>query len=102
MKRLGISQSLKDRVGLEQLILDVLTELGVAGDGGDVLHHQLARLRLAGATLPREHDDLVSAPVTKLVPGSVSQRVAETYRTHQTSKEANLHFWDVTYICGGI
>lgn len=83
MKRLGISQTLQHRVGLEQLVLDILTELGVAGDGGNVLHHQLARLRLAGPTLPREDDDLVSAPVPELMPGSVSKRVAETYRTHQ-------------------
>ena len=83
MKRLGISQTLQHRVRLKQLVLDILTELGVAGDGGNVLHHQLARLRLAGATLPGEDDDLVSAPVTELMPGSVSNRVAETYWTHQ-------------------
>ena len=63
-------------VSLEQLILDVLVVPAVPGDGGDVLHHQLPRLRLPGAALPGEHDGLVLAPGPQQVPRPVSQGVA--------------------------
>ena len=46
--------------------------------GGDVLHHQLARLGLPGAALPREDDGLVLSPVPQLMPRPVCQRIAAT------------------------
>ena len=68
----------QDWVWLEELVLDVLTLPGVAGDGSDVLHHQLARLGLPGAALPREDDGLVLSPGLKLVPRPIRQGVAAT------------------------
>ena len=71
------SLTFKDWVSLEELVLDVLVVPAVPGDGGDVLHHQLPRLRLAGPALPGEDDGLVLALVSQEVPGPVSQRVTE-------------------------
>ena len=48
------------------------------GDGSDVLHHQLTRLRLPGPALPGEDDGLVLALVSQEVPGPVCQGVTET------------------------
>ena len=59
------------------MILDVLVVPAVPSDGSDVLHHQLPRLRLAGAALPGEDDGLVLALVSQEVPGPVSQGVTE-------------------------
>ena len=67
----------KDWVSLQQLVLDVLVDPAVPGDGGDVLHHQLPRLRLPGAALPGEDDGLVLAVVPEEVPGPVCQGVTE-------------------------
>ena len=71
------SLTFKDWVSLEELILDVLVVPAVPGDSGDVLHHQLPRLRLAGPALPGEDDGLVLALVSQQVPGPVSQGVTE-------------------------
>ena len=49
----------------------------MARDGGDVLHHQLPRLRLAGPALSGEDDGLVLTLVSEEVPGPVSQGVTE-------------------------
>ena len=67
----------KDWVSLQQLVLDVLVDPAVPGDGGDVLHHQLPRLRLPGAALTGEDDGLVLAIVSEEVPGTVCQGVTE-------------------------
>ena len=71
------SLTFQDWVCLQELILDVLVDPAVPGHGGDVLHHQLARLRLPGPALPSEDDGLVLAVVPEEVPGSVSQGVTE-------------------------
>ena len=68
----------KDWVSLQQLILDVLVDPAVPGDGGDVLHHQLPRLRLPGPALPGQDDGLVLPVVPQQVPGPVSQGVTES------------------------
>lgn len=67
----------KDWVCLQQLILDVLVVPVVPGDGGDVLHHELAGLRLASPALPCQDDSLVLPAVPQQVPGPVRQGVAE-------------------------
>ena len=68
----------KDWVGLKKLVLDGLALPGVARHGGDVLHHELPRLRLARPALARQHDRLVLAPVPQPSPSAVSQGVAAT------------------------
>ena len=78
-------------VGLQQLVLDVLALPGVTGDGGDVLHHQLARLGLPGAALPREDDGLVLSPVPQLMPRPVRQRVAATRDIYPGSDTLDTH-----------
>ena len=72
------SLTFKDRVCLQKLVLDVLVDPAVPGDGGDVLHHQLPRLRLPGPALPGQDDGLVLPVVPQQVPGPVSQGVTES------------------------
>ena len=64
-------------VCLEELVLDVLVLPAVPSHRGDVLHHQLPGLRLAGPALPGEDDGLVLPAVPQLVPGPVRQGVSE-------------------------
>ena len=68
----------------------------VPGDGGDVLHHQLPRLRLAGPALPGEDDGLVLALVAQQVPGSVSQGVTE-----EKYQLGNWSPWSLILTCEG-
>ena len=75
---LNQSITFKDWVGLKELVLDGLALPGVARHGGDVLHHELPRLRLARPALARQHDRLVLAPVPQPSPSAVSQGVAAT------------------------
>ena len=94
IKLLAISHvTFKDRIWLEELVLDVLALPGVPGDGGDVLHHQLPRLGLAGAALPREDDGLVLSPVPQMMPRPVSQRVAATQDIYPESDTLDTHIW---------
>ena len=60
----------------------------MARHGGDVLHHQLARLGLPGAALPREDDGLVLAPGPQLMPRPVSQGVTDTKIASMTDRES--------------
>ena len=57
----------------------------------DVLHHQLARLGLPGAALPREDDGLVLSPVPQLMPRPVRQRVAATQDIYPESDTLDTH-----------
>ena len=97
MESPGITQALQHRVGLEELVLGVLALLGVTSHRGNVLHHQLPRLRLPGPALTSQDDGLVLAPVPQLMPGTIRQRVAEIIFTL-----IQKYLSEMTYICGGI
>ena len=55
----SLTEGLEDGVGLEDLLLHPRGDVG--GDGAEVLHDVLGRLRLAGAGLARDDEALVGA-----------------------------------------
>mmetsp|Transcript_20920 Transcript_20920/g.50792 ORF Transcript_20920/g.50792 Transcript_20920/m.50792 type:complete len:315 (+) Transcript_20920:1479-2423(+) len=60
-QRLGVAKRLEDWVALQHPSLRVGRHGRVVRDGGEVLHHELCALRLAGPRVARDQDGLVLA-----------------------------------------
>ena len=52
----GVPESLEERVGILDHVLDVVGAVPGAGDPGDVVHDELGRHRLARPALPADED----------------------------------------------
>mmetsp|Transcript_5900 Transcript_5900/g.17761 ORF Transcript_5900/g.17761 Transcript_5900/m.17761 type:complete len:204 (-) Transcript_5900:553-1164(-) len=77
--RLGVSKGLQDRVGLQDLLLHrllpALLLLRVTPHEGQVVHDQLARLRLSRPTLPADENGLALVVQGHLLEGLLGYRV---------------------------
>ena len=83
--RLGIAPRFKDRVGLDDLVLErsfSLLPLARRADGGEVGDHLLRVLRLASSRFSSDQDRLVDARVGHSLIGALGDRkdVRETLR----------------------
>ena len=83
----GGGPTFQNRIGVEQLVLDLVNLLATAADCGDVFHNDLGGLRFPGPALTGDQDTLVHIAITHVTVGRVSNGEPEIQREREREKK---------------